>query len=109
LHLQQIKKALGISGISTSASGWQIKDAQIDLVIERADRFVNLCEMKFSVEQYEITKEYADKIRDRMSLFRENTKCKMTLQNTFITTYGVRIGKHSSIVNSQVTMDDLFD
>ena len=109
LHLQQIKKALGISGISTSASGWQIKDAQIDLVIERADRFVNLCEMKFSVEQYEITKEYADKIRDRMSLFRENTKCKMTLQNTFITTYGVRIGKHSSIVNSQLTMDDLFD
>lgn len=109
LHLKQIKKVLGISGISTSASGWRTKEAQIDLVIERADRHINLCEMKFSIEQYEITKEYADKLRERMSLFRENTKCKLAIHNTFITTYGVRIGKHSSIVDSQVTMNDLFE
>ena len=108
LHLDQIKKALGISGISTSASGWRSDNAQIDLVIERADRIVNLCEMKFSVEQFEITKDYADRLRDRMSIFREHTKSKLTLSNTFITTYGVRMGKNSAVVNAQVTMEELF-
>ncbi|MCQ2974022.1 MAG: ATP-binding protein [Bacteroidales bacterium] len=108
LHLDQIKKALGIAGISTSASGWRSDNAQIDLVIDRADRIVNLCEMKFSVEPFEITKDYADKLRERMSIFRVRTKCKLTLSNTFITTYGVRMGKNSAVVNAQVTMDELF-
>jgi len=42
-------------------------------------------------------------------IFRESTKSKLTLQNTFITTYGIRMGKNSAVVNAQVTMDDLFE
>ena len=35
-------------------------------------------------------------------------KIKKTVQITMITTYGVKPNKYSSIVSSQVTMDDLF-
>ena len=108
LHLDEIKKALGISGISTSAFCWRAENAQIDLVIDRADRLVNLCEMKFSTELYAIEKNYADKIRERVAIFREKTKCKKGIQTTFVTTYGVANGKHSAVAQSQITMDDLF-
>lgn len=107
-HLPQIKEALGISGIATSVSQWRNDTAQIDLVIDRADRIVNLCEMKFSVEPFEITKAYAERLRTRMADFRQSTKCKKGISNTFVTTYGVKQGKHSSIVNAQVLLDDLF-
>lgn len=107
-HLPQIKETLGISGIATSVSQWRNDTAQIDLVIDRADRIVNLCEMKFSVEPFEITKAYAERLRTRMADFRQSTKCKKGISNTFVTTYGVKQGKHSSIVNAQVLLDDLF-
>ena len=112
LHLPQIKNALGISGMLTQSSSWVGCDGeesgQIDLVIERRDRIINLCEMKFSTEPYELTKAYVEKLRKRMSLFRRVTKTTKTLANTFVTSYGVRHGKYSEIVNSEVTMDDLF-
>lgn len=107
-HLPQIKLALGISGIATSVSQWRNDTSQIDLVIDRADRIVNLCEMKFCVEPFEITKAYAERLRNRMADFRQSTKCKKGICNTFVTTYGVKQGKHSSVVGSQVLLDDLF-
>ena len=112
LHLPQIKKALGISGMLTEASSWIGSDGeekgQIDLVIERRDRVINLCEMKFSTDSYDITKAYSEKLRARMSLFRRVTKTKKSLALTFVTTYGVKLGKYSGMVNSEVKMDDLF-
>ncbi|MCR5455244.1 MAG: ATP-binding protein [Bacteroidales bacterium] len=108
-HLQQIKKALGISGINSVSTAWRNKDAQIDLVIDRRDRIINLCEIKFSMEKYQITKDYADKLRERMTIFRNAMKTTKTLVNTFITTYGITQGKYSSICQSEVTMDELFD
>lgn len=75
-HLPQIKKGLGIAGVLTSASSWRSENAQIDLLIDRDDRIINLCEMKFSQEPYAISAEYANKIRMRSALFREATKCK---------------------------------
>jgi hypothetical protein len=115
-HHKQIKKALGISGISTSVSTWQCKPneeeqtpgAQIDMVIDRADRIIHLCEIKFSESEYHISQEYERKIRERMGLFKYLTKTKKTTVNTFITTYGVAGGKHKSIVNSEITLNDLF-
>ncbi len=116
LHHQQIKNALGISGMSTSISTWQCKPneeeqtqgAQIDMIIERADRIIHLCEMKFSDDLYHITNDYERKLRERMGLFRYLTRCKKSLVHTFVTTYGIADGKYKSIVHSEVTMDDLF-
>lgn len=113
-HINQIKQKLGISGIITTHSSWRCKNPQnnynpqIDLVIERADRYIHLCEIKFSTTQYSITKEYENKLRERIALFIEDTKTKKTIFTTFITTFGLKQNIHSGIVHSEITMDDLF-
>ena len=117
LHQSQIKKALGISGMATTVSTWRCKPdsekgtigTQIDMIIERADRIIHLCEMKFSEGGFNITSEYETKLRNRRDIFREKTKTKKSIVHTFVTTYGVGEGKHHSIVHSEVTMDDLFN
>lgn len=65
--------------------------------------------MKFSTAPFRLTSDYAEYIRNRMGLFREKTKTTKALVNTFVTTYGVANAHETSIVNSQVTMDDLFN
>ncbi len=116
-HHKQIKQALGISGMATAVYTWQCKankeenidGAQIDMIIERADRMIHLCELKFSEGAYRITADYEKRLRDRMETFRYITKTKKALVHTFVTTYGVVDGKHHSIVHSEVTMNDLFN
>ena len=116
-HHLQIKKALGISGISTSVSTWkcapdvenETPGAQIDMIIERANRIVHLCEMKFSEQQYNITNDYELRLRNRMGIFKQKTQTKQSVVYTFVTTFDVGEGKHHSIVHSEVTMDDLFN
>lgn len=116
-HHKQIKKALGISGVSTSVNTWkckadenkQLPGAQIDMIIERADRIIHLCEIKFSEQEFYISNEYENKLRTRMGTFKEKTGTKNAVVHTFITTFGVGNGKHRSIVHSEVTMDDLFN
>ena len=117
-HLQQIKQGLGISGMLTSASSWRGRSeevsegkqqaTQVDLLIERADRIINLCEIKFTTEPFEITRDYEQRLRMRMAIFKSETKTRKSVVNTFITTYGVIPGKHSAIVQSELTMEDLF-
>lgn len=115
-HHSQIKKALGISGMATSVSTWRCRPddevgtpgAQIDLIIERADRIIHLCELKFSQDPYCLTKDYAEKIRTRNWLFKIKTKTKKSVVNTFVTTFGLGSGRNHSIVHSEVTMEDLF-
>lgn len=113
-HLQQIKQALGINGIATNSCSWRHKGsaeqpgAQIDLLIERGDRAINICEMKFSTEPYTITKSYEQQLRNKMALFRQVTHSTKPLLLTMVTTFGVMPGVHSGIVQSEVTMDDLF-
>lgn len=121
LHLAQVKLKLGISGIATAASSWRYtpskknendeakeKGTQIDLLIDRGDRVINLCEMKFSVKPYYISENYEKTLRDRMSIFQEKTKNTKSLVYTFVTTYGIANSVGRSIVNSEVTMEDLF-
>ena len=116
-HHRQIKKALGISGMATTVSTWKcgpdkesnLPGAQIDMIIERADRMIHLCEMKFSQKAFNISGDYEKKLRDRMWLFDTKTKNKKPLVHTFVTTFGLGEGKHHSIVHSEVTMDDLFN
>ena len=114
LHLSQIKQSLGITAIQTYASSWRSNkqenpvSTQIDLLIERADRMINLCEIKFSTEPYNITKEYADKLRLRMAIFNNETHNKKPLLPTFVTTYGILPNVNSGIVQAEVRMDALF-
>jgi len=116
-HIPQIRQALGISGVSTSSSSWRYtadkynpdrKGTQIDLVIERGDHFIHLCEMKFSTTPYTITSDYAEKIRYRTSLFKQMTHTTSSPLCTFVTTFGVNKGIHYSVVNNEVLSDDLF-
>lgn len=112
VHIDEIKKTLGIDRILNGASSWRSKtegrNTQIDLVIERADRNINLCEMKFSVGLYAIDKEYEMKLRERVSIFRAETKTRCSTRMTFVTTYGVLNNKHSGVVDDVVVLDDLF-
>lgn len=113
-HLEQIKQKLGINGIATEVSTWRKtgekvdKGTQIDLLIDRSDRVINLCEMKFSKEPYPITKDYETTLRNRMVIFKAETKTRKSLSTTMITTYGILQGIHSGIVQNEVIMEDLF-
>ncbi len=111
-HLEQIKRALGINVMLNTASSWRSKDAaqgaQIDLVIDRADRIINLCEIKFSTGRYVIDKAYHQQLLDRKSLFVAQTRTRKSVLLTMITTYGVLPGKYCDQVSSQVTMEQLF-
>ena len=115
LHSRQIKAALGISGVETTESAWQCKSddsgnkgAQVDLVIERGDRVTNLCEMKFASSEYVIDADAAAALREKIAAFKRETGTRNTCHVTFVTTYGVKRNKHSGIVQSEVTLDDLF-
>jgi hypothetical protein len=111
-HINQIKWALGITGIATDVFSWSSKKsdpgAQIDLVISRADRIVNLCEMKFSKYEFEIKKDYAEKLRNKSFAFGNETGASMTTHLTFVTTYGIKRNAYSNMVQSEVLLDDLF-
>lgn len=113
-HHKQIKYKLHIDTMATSIYTWhkeaddELPGAQIDMLIERADRIIHLCEMKFCEDKFTISKDYEMKLRERAGIFRGATKNKKAIVHTFITTYGVVDGMHKSIVHSEVTMDDLF-
>ena len=78
------------------------------MLIDRADRIINLCEMKFSNTPYVITKDYADHLRTRMAAFTAESKTRKGLVVTMVTTYGVASGKNNGVVGNEVMMDDLF-
>ncbi len=107
-HVFQIKKALGISGVQTSISAWQSPEAQIDLVIDRKDQVINLCEMKFSVSPFSIDKRYSENLRNKMDNFKQTTQTKKVLFLTLITTYGMAQNKYSDIVRNSLDMNVLF-
>lgn len=92
----------------TDSDGNTWEGGQIDLVIDRNDKTMNLCEMKYSRDEYSISEKYAEKIRKRMSMFQKKTRTKKALRCTFITTYGVNGNKHSDIVDNQIRIYELF-
>lgn len=111
-HIPQIKKALGISGIETETSSWkstQSKDgAQIDLVIDRRDGVINLCEMKFSISQFIINTKYDVELRNKVGAFRTETQTKKSIFLTMFTTYGLRDNSYAGNVQNDFKMDILF-
>ena len=112
-HLGQIKRKLGISGVQTRACSWRSaqsgQGAQIDMLIDRKDETINVCEMKYTHGPFEITKEYEEKLVNKLNVLAKETGLRKSLMLTLITTYGVKPNLHSGIVQSEVVMDDLFE
>jgi len=108
-HSAEIRKALGISGIMTHTYTYYTSGVQIDMVIERGDNAINLCEMKYSNQPYSITKSEAEKIQKRISALQEKTKHKKTIFFTLVTPCGLNQNKYSiNLVQNVITLDDLF-
>ena len=108
LHVEKIKQRLGISGVLTNAYSWRSPRAQIDLVIDRNDNTINLCEMKFCEDVFEIDSRYEETLRMKVATFVTEASPHKSVQLTFVTTYGVCRNAHSGVMQSEVTLDDLF-
>ncbi len=111
-HIRQIKDALGIGGVQSEVSPWRgsndSEGAQIDMVIDRADRVINLCEMKFCGDDFRIDKSYDKDLRRKIDVFASETKTRKTMHLTLVTTYGLANNEYSGKIQNIITMDDLF-
>lgn len=115
-HTFQIKKALGIEGVHTETSMWRHRSrdgnpgAQVDLLIDRQDQCINVCEMKFSINEFEITKSYAKELENKLNIFRSNTGTRKTLFLTMVTTHGIKnLQAWPGLVQKDLRMDSLFE
>lgn len=110
-HVPEIKRALRIDGISTLHYSWRSREhtpgAQVDIVIERADRVVNLCEVKYSETPYELTKAERDRLLTRRQAFTDETGLRHAVWLTMIAAEGMKPGKWNGDVQSVVTLNDL--
>lgn len=111
-HIDQIKKALGIDKIATEYYCWRYNDgdngAQIDLIIERADRVFNVCEIKYSEYEYSLQKGEYLNIRNRVGTFQQEVAKKSSVVPTLITTIGLKQNSYASAIPVAVVLDDLF-
>ena len=114
-HVEQIKNKLGISGVLTDIYSWHVTateetpGAQVDLVLERQDQTVSLCEVKFSEDEYRIDNECDKALRRKISVFRQSGISKRkSIQLTMITTFGLAPGKYNGSVQNEIVLDDLF-
>lgn len=107
---------MGISGVSTIESCWFVKSQnetdsgfQIDLVIDRADQCINLCEIKFYSTVFKANKKFVEDQMNKKEQFKHYTKTRKAIFITLITTYGAEKNQYyQQIVDNQLTMDDLF-
>ncbi len=113
-HLPQLKKELGISGVYTEESAWRYlsandKGAQIDLLLDRKDMVINLCEMKYSESEFMIDKSYAAALENKRDVFKRQTKTKKSIFLTFVTTFGIKDNEYARrLIQNSITMDALF-
>lgn len=118
-HIPQIKNKLGISGVLSNVCSWACKaftdkdgnhwnDGQIDMLINRNDNIISLCEMKHAATEFVIDAKYEQRLMSRAAAFAHTTNSRKALQQVFITTYGVKNNTHRSCVQNEVTLDDLF-
>ena len=112
-HVEQIKEGLKISGVNSLQGSWIEKNkknnAQIDLLIDRDDNIINICEMKFYNNEFILDKKYANEIAKKVDAFSLSTKTKKNVFITFITSYGLISNKYSKQhVQSELTINHLF-
>lgn len=106
---------MGISGIISNVYSWvytpkstEENGVQIDMLIDRDDNVINICEMKFAQAEYELTEKYDMELRSKMEVFRTRTKTRKGVSLVMITSYGLKRNAWANGIQSQVTMDDLF-
>ncbi|MCR5292102.1 MAG: ATP-binding protein [Eubacterium sp.] len=111
-HVQQIKETLGISGIETTEYSWKSKNstpgAQIDLLIDRADNVINICEIKHTESEYSIDLKYSESLKNKIDVFQKETNCKKALHLVMVCSNHLKYNKYSSVVVNDICGDDLF-
>jgi hypothetical protein len=114
-HIPQIKEALKIGGIISQESGWHHKGskdmhgAQIDLLIDRDDKIINLCEMKYYNNKVIMTNEMAQSIRSKMASFTYYTQSKKSISPIMISPFGLNMNQYSNgLIYKSIDTDDLF-
>lgn len=115
-HYQQIKKALGIAGVLTTSSSFyhhgdeDTPGLQVDLLIERADRAINLCEFKFYNRAIALTKQQLDRLRARKQSFVALTQTTHTIFTSLISPYGINEkSNRAGVVNQSIQLSDFFE
>ncbi len=111
-HVPQIKTALGINGVHTEVLPWHSEQkaggAQTDMIIDRADRIINICEMKFYNTDFVVDKKYDEVLRNKLNVFLNETKIRKSPVMTLITTYGLGQSPYAGRFQEVITMDQLF-
>jgi AAA+ ATPase superfamily predicted ATPase len=114
-HLPQIEQKLGIQAIYSEASSYFCKGTahkkgfQLDLLIDRADKVITICEIKFYDTAFNITKEYAEQLRNKLALFKEETQTKKMLFFAFISTFGTTPNSYkNTLVQNEIKLIDIF-
>ncbi len=116
-HIDQIKKAMGIAAVITSEHTWRYipsieekerQGSQIDLLINRNDGIISICEMKWSADEYSITKQYDRELRNKAEVLHEVTKTRKAIHVTMVTTFGIKRNAYFDSVQSEVTLEQLF-
>lgn len=114
-HIDQIKSALGISGILTNTASWFSKangendGVQIDLVIDRNDGIIDICEMKYCKDKYALDKKSYENIKNKQSVFESNTKIRKAVQIVLISSFGAQHNAYyNELVHQEIMLDDLF-
>lgn len=112
-HTDNLKRALGISGVVCGVCAWRSRGgegdgAQIDLLIDRDDRVINLCEMKFCDGPFAVDREYDERLRERRATFLRKTGTRKAVHLTLVTTVGLAETKYRGVFQSVVTLADLF-
>lgn len=114
-HIAQIKQALGISGVITNEYSYSFKGnadtqgVQIDMIIERADNCMNLLEVKFHDKEFVVSKNYEQELREKVAIFREQTRTRKSIFVTMLSAFGVKKNEHYlAVVTNQLLIDDLF-
>jgi uncharacterized protein len=115
-HFKQIKKAIGIEDVYTEISSWRYhpkkgeQGTQIDLLFDRKDGCINLCEIKFSISELSIDKSYAAILNQKINVFREVTKTNKVIFLTMITAHGLKKNDYyTELVQKEITMKALFE
>lgn len=111
-HIFEIKRKLGINGVLSKVATWRSSKsengAQIDLLIERKDQVINLCEIKFANAQFTIDKNYFLNLQNKKETFRTETKTRFAIHLTFISTYGLFPNNYAQQIQNEVQLTDLF-
>lgn len=111
-HVPQIIQALRLDAIHAEYYSWRSNEstpgAQIDLIIDRADGIVTICEIKYGKTEYSLPRKEYDKIQNRIECFVRETHCRKGIQTVIITTMGLKPHGYADVASKSITLDDLF-